>query len=99
MARAIQTQSAAEIEQSLQDWEHRLRDFVQERPFTAVAGGFFVGYVLGGGLTPRLAWLGLVTAGRMALASGVREAVASMARPEAVPVRAAGPGAARAARR
>jgi len=67
MARAIQAQSTQELEQSLREFERTVRDYVNERPLTAVTAAFAAGYVLGGGLTPRLTWLALTAAGRMTL--------------------------------
>ena len=40
---------------------------MNERPLTAVTAAFAAGYVLGGGLTPRLTWMALTAAGRMSL--------------------------------
>jgi len=67
MARTIQAQSTQELEQSLREFERTVRDYVNERPLTAVTAAFAAGYVLGGGLTPRLTWLALTAAGRMTL--------------------------------
>lgn len=67
MARTIQAQSTQELEESLREFESTVREYVKDRPLTAVAAAFAAGYVLGGGLTPRLTWLALTAAGRMTL--------------------------------
>ena len=67
MARSIQAQSVPELEDSLSELESTVREYVKERPLTAVAAAFAAGYVLGGGLTPRLTWMALTAAGRMSL--------------------------------
>jgi hypothetical protein len=67
MARTIQAQSTQELEESLREFESTVREYVKDRPLTAVTAAFAAGYVLGGGLTPRLTWLALTAAGRMTL--------------------------------
>ena len=67
MARSVQAQSVPELEDSLSELESTVREYVKERPLTAVAAAFAAGYVLGGGLTPRLTWMALTAAGRMSL--------------------------------
>jgi hypothetical protein len=67
MARSNQAQSAPELEESLREFESTVREYVKERPLTAVTAAFAAGYVLGGGLTPRLTWMALTAAGRMSL--------------------------------
>ena len=73
MATAMQARSMDELEATLRDYETTILDYVQERPLTAVAAAFAAGYVLGGGLTPRLGWLALTTAGRMAMVDMLRD--------------------------
>jgi hypothetical protein len=67
MARSIQAQSTRELEDSLRELESTVREYVKDKPLTAVAAAFAAGYVLGGGLTPRLTWMALTAAGRMSL--------------------------------
>jgi len=66
----MRAQSAA----SLRDYERALRAYVQERPLTAAAAAVAAGYVLGGGLTPRLSWIALSALGRAALLDLLRDA-------------------------
>jgi hypothetical protein len=75
-----QARSMDELEATLRDYESTVRDYVQERPLTAVAAAFAAGYVLGGGLTPRLSWIALSAFGRMALADMVRDMALGRAR-------------------
>ena len=74
MARSIQAQSVPELEDSLRELESTVREYVKERPLTAVTVAFAAGYVLGGGLTPRLTWMALTAAGRMSLLSLLNDA-------------------------
>jgi hypothetical protein len=67
MARSIQAQSTRELEDSLRELESTVRQYVKDKPLTAVTAAFAAGYVLGGGLTPRLTWMALTAAGRMSL--------------------------------
>src|SRR5262245_45693816 len=69
MARSIEAQSIPELEDSLRELESSVREYVKDRPLTAVGAAFGIGYVLGGGLTPRLTWMVLTAAGRMSLLS------------------------------
>lgn len=95
MARAMQAQSVAELEQSLREYESALRQYVQERPLTSVLAAFAAGYVLGGGLTPRLTWIALTTAGRMTFLNLLRDVVTSVAVPQRpASARVAGPSSA-----
>ena len=48
MARTIQAQSTRELEDSLRELETTVRDYVKEKPLTAVTAAFAAGYVLGG---------------------------------------------------
>jgi hypothetical protein len=73
MARTIQGQSTQELEESLRELEGTVREYVSERPLTAVSAAFALGYILGGGLTPRLTWLALTAAGRMSLLNMMNE--------------------------
>jgi hypothetical protein len=73
MARTTQGQSTQELEESLRELETTVRDYVQDRPLTAVSAAFALGYVLGGGLTPKLTWLVLTAAGRMSLLNMMNE--------------------------
>ena len=70
----MQAQSVDELETSLREYERALRAYVQERPLTAAAAAFAAGYVLGGGLTPRLSWMALSAVGRVALLNLLRDA-------------------------
>jgi hypothetical protein len=72
MSFAMQVPSVDEA--SLHEYERALRDYVEERPLTAVAAGFAAGYVLGGGLTLRLSWLVLTAVGRVTLINLLRDA-------------------------
>jgi hypothetical protein len=69
----MQAHSVDELEASLREYERALRAYVDEHPLTAVAAGFATGYVLGGGLTPRLSWIALNAVGRMALVNLLRD--------------------------
>jgi hypothetical protein len=82
MASAPRHRSGDDLEASFRDFERALRDYVHERPFTATAAAFATGYVLGGGLTPRLSWIALNAFGRAALINLSRDATVGM-RPEA----------------
>ena len=75
MAAATQmnARSLDEIEETLREYEVTLRSYVDEHPLTAVAAAFAAGYVLGGGLTPRLSWIALSAVGRMAMVNAVRD--------------------------
>ena len=86
MASSIQAQSIPELEESLRELESSVREYVKERPLTAVSAAFAVGYVLGGGLTPRLTWLALTAAGRMSLLSLLNDI--AFGRPMAAPAAA-----------
>lgn len=68
-AHSMQAPSMPELEDSLREFESTVREYVKERPLTAVTAAFAAGYVLGGGLTPRLTWMALTAAGRMSLVS------------------------------
>jgi hypothetical protein len=70
----MQAHATDDFEQTLREYERALRDYVQERPLTAAAAGFAAGYVLGGGLTPRLSWIALSAVGRVALMNFLRDA-------------------------
>ena len=74
MANALQSRSLDQLEDTLRDYEVAVRSYVDERPLTAVAAAFAAGYVLGGGLTPRLSWIALNAFGRMALVNLLRDA-------------------------
>jgi len=74
MARTSQAQSMAEFEDSLREYESAVRAYVKERPLTSVGAAFAAGYVLGGGLTPRLTWMALTAAGRMSLLNLLNDA-------------------------
>ena len=74
MANALQARSMDQLEDTLRDYETAVRSYVDERPLTAVAAAFAAGYVLGGGLTPRLSWIALNAFGRMALVNLLRDA-------------------------
>ena len=73
MATAVNARSLDDLEEMLRDYEVTVRSYVDERPLTAVAAAFAAGYVLGGGLTPRLSWIALNAVGRMALVNIVRD--------------------------
>jgi|HubBroStandDraft_6_1064221.scaffolds.fasta_scaffold89277_3 hypothetical protein len=62
--------------------------FAQENPHTALAGAFAVGFLLGGGLTPRLLFSLAAFAGRKYAAQAVREALADAALGEVEATRA-----------
>jgi len=74
MANALQGRSMDQLEDTLRDYETAVRSYVDERPLTAVAAAFAAGYVLGGGLTPKLSWIALNAFGRMALVNLLRDA-------------------------
>jgi hypothetical protein len=76
MARTMQ---AADLETRLREYEATLRQYVRERPLTSVAAAFGVGYVLGGGLTPRVTWLALTTAARLTFTNMLRNVVVGAA--------------------
>jgi hypothetical protein len=64
-----------------------------------VLGGFAAGYVLGGGLTPRLTWMALATFGRVSAINVLRDLVAEVAGgPGRRPARVRASGPARATR-
>jgi len=73
MATTLNARSLDDLEETLRDYEVTLRSYVDEHPLTAVAAAFAAGYVLGGGLTPRLSWLALNAVGRVALMNIVRD--------------------------
>ena len=73
MATAMEARSLDEIEETLREYEATLRSYVDEHPLTAVAAAFAAGYVLGGGLTPRLSWIALSAVGRMAMMNAIRD--------------------------
>ena len=50
-------------------------EFARENPHTALAGAFAVGFLLGGGLTPRLLASIAMLVGRKYLAEAAREAL------------------------
>lgn len=79
----MKAQSMDELEATLGEYETAVRDYVQERPLTAVAAAFAAGYVLGGGLTPRLSWIALTAVGRMALVDALRDMAIGRAAPRA----------------
>ena len=56
------------IEQLGESVNAALREQLDQRPYAALAAGFVAGYVLGGGVSLRLATMLAATAGRMALA-------------------------------
>jgi hypothetical protein len=74
MATALQARPMDQLEDTLREYEIAVRSYVDERPLTAVAAAFAAGYVLGGGLTPRLSWIALNAFGRMALVNLLRDA-------------------------
>ena len=74
MASVMDAHSMDEVEASLREYEAALRDYVQERPLTSIAAALAAGYVLGGGLTPRLSWIALTAVGRVALINLIRDA-------------------------
>ena len=75
MAKAMQARrSADDFEDTLREYEVAVRSYVDERPLTSIAAAFAAGYVLGGGLTPRLSWIALNAFGRMALVNLLRDA-------------------------
>ena len=74
MATALLARPMDDLEDTLREYETTVRSYVDERPLTAVAAAFAAGYVLGGGLTPRLSWIALNAFGRMALVNLLRDA-------------------------
>lgn len=50
-------------------------EFAKENPHTAIAGAFAVGFLIGGGLTPRLIASVALFAGRRYLAQAARDAL------------------------
>jgi hypothetical protein len=56
--------------------------FARENPHAALAGAFAVGFLLGGGLTPRLLASAALVAGRRYLAESAREALLGAVRKE-----------------
>ena len=92
MARTIQAQSTQELEESLREFESTVREYVKDRPLTAVAAAFAAGYVLGGGLTPRLTWLALTAAGRMTLLNMFNDVASGRSASRRVPATADGQG-------
>ena len=73
MATAINARSLDDLEETLRDYEVTLRSYVDDHPLTAVAAAFAAGYVLGGGLTPRLSWIAISAVGRMAMMNTIRD--------------------------
>jgi hypothetical protein len=61
--------------------------FAQDNPHAALAGAFGVGFLLGGGLTPRLLVTVATFVGRRYAAQAVREALASAVDGEPVTAR------------
>jgi dienelactone hydrolase len=55
-------------------------EFAKENPHTAVAGAFAVGFLIGGGLTPRLLASIALFAGRRYFAQAAREALVGAVR-------------------
>jgi hypothetical protein len=90
MATATNARSLDEIEETLREYETTLRSYVGGHPLTAVAAAFAAGYVLGGGLTPRLSWIALNAVGRMALVNLLRDL--TLGRPAIVPASTANGG-------
>ena len=74
MARALQrVESMDDLETTLREYEVAVRSYVKESPLTAVTAAFALGYVLGGGLTPRLSWIAISAAARMVMLNAVRD--------------------------
>ena len=69
-----------EFEAAWSDLSHTLREQVVRRPYSTAAGGLAAGFVLGGGLTPRIAAMMIATAGRAVMASAVAQVVQSLTR-------------------
>lgn len=65
-------------------------EFARENPHTALAGAFAVGFLLGGGLTPRLLASIALFAGRKYLAEAAREALEGAVRQQIEEATAAG---------
>jgi dienelactone hydrolase len=65
-------------------------EFARENPHTAIAGAFAVGFLLGGGLTPRLLASIALFAGRKYLAEAAREALEGAVRQQIEEANAAG---------
>ena len=68
------------IEQVSSSVSDALREQMDRRPYAALGAGLLAGYVLGGGLSLRLATLLGATAARMAMMQMVSQGVGSVAR-------------------
>ena len=68
------------IEQLSSSVSDALREQMDRRPYAALGAGLLAGYVLGGGLSLRLATLLGATAARMAMMQMVSQGVGSVAR-------------------
>ena len=67
-----------EFESAWSGLSHTLRERVVRRPYATAASALAAGYVLGGGLTPRIAALMIGTAGRAVMASAMAQMVQTL---------------------
>jgi ElaB/YqjD/DUF883 family membrane-anchored ribosome-binding protein len=78
---------AAAVQDAADDLQRYVTTQMEHRPYTTLGVAAGVGFVLGGGLRPRLAAVLLGTATRVAMAVAARELAARLSPPDAsVPV-------------